>query len=102
VRCKHRFGCSDHDRRDSAACCANASTTGPHITRRRHRSAGVRFDHTGSTGRDRDTCHRQPGELFGFFDDATGEFIAQVPAIADITVLDVFAGEEPFYLFDGC
>jgi hypothetical protein len=42
------------------------------------------------------------GDLFGFFDDTTGDFVAQVPAIADITVLEVFAGEESFFLFDDC
>ena len=45
---------------------------------------------------------RSSGDMFGFFDDVTGDFVAQVPAIEDISVLSVFAGEEPFFLFDDC
>ena len=42
------------------------------------------------------------GDPFGYFDEVTEEYISQVPAIADITVLSVFAGEEPFYLYEDC
>lgn len=42
------------------------------------------------------------GELFGYFDDVTNEFIMQAPPLNDLTVLSAYAGDEPFFTFDDC
>lgn len=42
------------------------------------------------------------GEPFGYFDGVTEEYVSQVPAIGDISVISVSAGEEPFYTYEDC
>jgi hypothetical protein len=42
------------------------------------------------------------GELFGFYDDVSETYVVQAPPVDDIVVLSVFAGDEPFFLYDDC
>ncbi len=42
------------------------------------------------------------GELFGFYDDATGDYVLQAPPVDDVVVLSVFGGDEPYFLYDDC
>lgn len=42
------------------------------------------------------------GEPFQFFDSATDTFVNQVPAQADVHVISLNAGAQPFFLFDDC
>ena len=42
------------------------------------------------------------GDPFGYYDDTTDTYVVQAPPVADVVVLSVFAGDEPFYLYDDC
>ena len=42
------------------------------------------------------------GEPFEYYDSDTEEFVSQVPAQEDVTVISLNAGETPFFVFEDC
>jgi hypothetical protein len=42
------------------------------------------------------------GDMFGYYDDTTEEYVSQIPPLEDIVVLSVFGGDEPFNLDGDC
>ncbi len=42
------------------------------------------------------------GAPFGYYDEATDEYVSQAPPVDDVMVLRVYAGTEPNFIYDDC